>query len=64
MQILLWSNETKYQNHSWLSDDIEAKEANMKKRLIFATMFVAVFTTSIVDMVLKSRMSKTTNSGS
>ncbi|GMQ99426.1 MAG: hypothetical protein BMS9Abin18_0244 [Zetaproteobacteria bacterium] len=36
----------------------------MKKRLIFATMFVAVFTTSIVDMVLKSRVSKTINPGS
>jgi len=36
----------------------------MKKRLIFATMFVVVFTTSIVDMVLKSRVSKTINSSS
>jgi len=47
-----------------LPEDIEAKEANMKKRLIFATMFVAVFTTSIVDMVLKSRVSKAINSRS
>jgi len=36
----------------------------MKKRLIFATMFMAVFTTSIVDMVLKSRASKVIDSGS
>jgi len=36
----------------------------MKKRLIFATMFVALFTTSIVDMVLKSKAPKAINSGS
>jgi len=30
----------------------------MKKRLIFVTVFVALFTTSIVDMVLKSRTAK------
>jgi len=47
-----------------LPDDIAAKEASMKKRLIFATMFVALFTTSIVDMVLKSKAPKAINSGS
>jgi len=38
-----------------IADDIASKELSMRKRLIFATMFVAVFTTSIFDMMLKRR---------
>jgi len=46
-----------------IADGFAEKEANMKKRLIFATMFIAVFTASVFDMMLESRAPKVVNSG-
>jgi len=41
-----------------------AKEEIMKKQLVRSTMFIALFATLVRDMISKSRLFKTMNTGS